>query len=58
MSTNKYLISDYQTSVEQDIEIKAEEPKYASLLKRGISTTIDTVIVMLIRIIIRKINYV
>jgi uncharacterized RDD family membrane protein YckC len=55
MSTNKYLIPDYQTSVEQDIKIKAEEPNYASLLKRGISATIDTAIVMLIRITIIQI---
>ena len=55
MSTNKYLIPDYQTSVERDIKIKAEEPNYASLLKRGISATIDTIIVMLIRVTIIQI---
>lgn len=55
MSTNKYLIPDYQTSTEEDTKIKVEEPNYASLLKRGISATIDAIIVMSIRIAIIQI---
>ncbi len=58
MSTNKYLIPDYQTSTEEDIKTKAEEPNYASLLKRGISATIDAIIVMSIRIAIIQIFWI
>ncbi len=55
MSTNKYLIPDYQTSTKENIKIKTEELNYASLLERSISATIDTVIVMLIRVMIIQI---